>query len=78
LRNYKGYKGSFIRIPVYDFLDPPSDNYIGHTSNEINLPKVEEPSTSAVGVKHPAGCSPRVDRTTKNATFSMCMMANGY
>ena len=41
-------------VPVYDF------------SNGIKLHKVQDSSGSAVGDKHPLGCSPRGDRATKN------------
>ena len=48
---------------------------ICHNSCRIQLPKVEESSTSVVGDKHPASCSLLGDRTTKISSFSMCVMA---
>ena len=43
---------------------------IFYDSNWIQLPNVEESSTSVVSDKHPAGWSSVGDRTTKTSSFS--------
>jgi len=49
-----------------DFQILPSDKEICLHSNGTKLHKMQESIGSAVDDNHPAGCSPRGDRTTKN------------
>ena len=52
-------------------VDPNYSHVPNYPTNWIQLPNVEESSTSVLGYKHPAGWSLTGDRATKTLSFSM-------